>query len=253
MPQQTSPYVEVLNPKGAAPMVLACEHASNAVPEQFTHPLADKEMLNRHIAWDPGARMLACELSVRFDAPLVCSKVSRLVYDCNRPPESDSSIPVKSERYDIPGNYSLTDAERRARVEKIYRPFHALLSGLVIEKKMKGIDPVLVTIHSFTPCYFDQIRNTEIGILHDSDSRMADQMLNIAPQVCGRLVERNKPYGPQDGVTHTLKKHGDHHRLPNVMLEIKNDLLSTALEIKTMADIIQKMLIHSLSKLAIYV
>jgi hypothetical protein len=39
-------------------------------------------------------------------------------------------------------------------------------------------------------------------------------------------VFRNYPYGPADGVTHTLKKHGLTREIANVMLEIRNDLIS---------------------------
>ena len=247
---QQSPYVEILNPKGAAPMVLVCEHASNSTPARFSEPLADKELLHKHIAWDPGAKALADELSSLFDAPLICSKVSRLIYDCNRPPDSDSAIPSKSEMYEIPGNLNLDESERQIRIDEIYTPFHAILSNVIADKKLSGIKPALVTIHSFTPSYFNQVRNTEIGILHDQDARMADMMLSVAQQVCSLLVERNKPYGPRDGVTHTLEKHGIHHALPNVMLEIKNDLLTSAVEIKAMAAIIRKMIKHSLTTLS---
>lgn len=248
---QASPYVEIINAQGTAQVILACEHASNSIPEEFTNPLKDTSKLNEHIAWDPGAKALACELSHLFDAPLICSKVSRLVYDCNRPPESESSIPVKSERHEIPGNINLDDIERQLRVDKVYTPFHAALSELIEKLRAKGTLPALVTVHSFTPRYYDKVRKTEIGILHDSDARMADLMLSIASQVCQYTVERNKPYGPEDGVTHTLKKHAIGHFLPNVMLEIKNDLLTNTLDIKAMAAIIQKMLLHSLSKLRI--
>ncbi len=246
-----SPYVEILNPNGAAPVVMVCEHASNSIPDQFINPLPDSVMLSKHIAWDPGARTLALELSSLFDAPLVCSKISRLIYDCNRPPDSESAIPVKSEMYEIPGNLNLSESERQSRIDEIYTPFHNTLSALIHDKLARGTRPALVTVHSFTPSYFNQVRLTEIGILHDLDSRMADLMLDVAPQVCRFLVERNKPYGPEDGVTHTLRVHAIQHLLPNVMLEIKNDLLTTTVEIKAMADIIQKMLIHSMSKLVL--
>ncbi len=39
-------------------------------------------------------------------------------------------------------------------------------------------------------------------------------------------VSRNYPYGPADGVTHTLKRHGLTREIANVMLEIRNDLIS---------------------------
>ena len=41
-------------------------------------------------------------------------------------------------------------------------------------------------------------------------------------------MARNAPYGPQDGVTHTLRRHGLANGLPNVMLEVRRDLLGDA-------------------------
>lgn len=242
-------FVGVRNPGGPAPVILTCDHASNSMPAGFTRPLSDEGLFNEHIAWDPGAMALATELSARIDAPLVYSKVSRLIYDCNRPPESDSAIPVKSELHDIPGNRNLDDSERQRRIDQIYTPFHATIERLIALKKSAGAEPAMVTVHSFTPIYFNRVRNTEIGILHDADSRMADLMLAVACSVCHLRVERNQPYGPQDGVTHTLIKHGLYHSLPNVMLEIRNDLLNGTQETRKMADIIEKMLTHSLSSL----
>ena len=250
-PGALSAFVDIHNPGGTSAVVLTCEHASNKVPDCFTRPLTDKRLLREHIAWDPGAMPLAEALSLRLNAPLVYSRVSRLVYDCNRPPESDSAIPVKSEMHDIPGNVNLDETERQSRIDEIYTPFHASVESVIAAKKASGNAPVLVTVHSFTPRYFNQLRHTEIGILHDRDSRMADLMLEAAAGVCALKVERNRPYGPEDGVTHTLIRHGLYHSLPNVMLEIRNDLLTTTLEIKTMADIIQKMLVHTLSRLRV--
>jgi len=42
------------------------------------------------------------------------------------------------------------------------------------------------------------------------------------------VIRRNDPYGPEDGVTHSLKIHGLAQGLPNVMIEIRNDLLHGA-------------------------
>jgi predicted N-formylglutamate amidohydrolase len=84
-------------------------------------------------------------------------------------------------------------------------------------------DPVIVTIHSFTPVYKGQTRDVEVEILHDSDSRIADAMLRIAPR---QDVRRNAPYGPKDGMTHTLQEHAVKHGQLNVMIEVCNDLIS---------------------------
>jgi predicted N-formylglutamate amidohydrolase len=64
----------------------------------------------------------------------------------------------------------------------------------------------------------------ELGILHDEDSRLADAML--AQTSNDYISRRNDPYGPQDGVTHTLNLHGGARGLDNVMLEVRNDLVA---------------------------
>ncbi|HHS82536.1 MAG TPA: hypothetical protein ENJ68_03355, partial [Devosia sp.] len=106
---------ETINAAGRSAMVLACEHASNHVPQSLDGLGLSRDVLESHVAWDPGARDLAVALSERFDAPLVASKVSRLVYDCNRPPDVPSAVPERSEIYDIPGNSGLGAAEIEAR------------------------------------------------------------------------------------------------------------------------------------------
>jgi predicted N-formylglutamate amidohydrolase len=85
---------------------------------------------------------------------------------------------------------------------------------------------MLVTVHSFTPVYFGKTRDVEVGILHDRDSRLADAMIARADRMqTNYVVRRNEPYGPADGVTHTLVEHGLANGLPNVMIEVRNDLL----------------------------
>lgn len=220
-----SKAVEVLNEDGQGAVLLLCEHASNHIPDALNALGLGDEALASHIAWDPGAREVAVALSAVLDAPLVASCISRLVYDCNRPPEAPGAMPERSETTDVPGNLNLSEADRRARVDAVYTPFCDAVSELVEKRKADGLPTVLVTIHSFTPVYFGKPREVEIGILHDSDNRMADLMLSEARALPHRNIKRNDPYGPEDGVTHSLKLHGIEHGLPNVMLEVRNDLI----------------------------
>jgi predicted N-formylglutamate amidohydrolase len=87
--------------------------------------------------------------------------------------------------------------------------------------------PVLVTIHSFTPVYEGNPREVEIGILHDADTRLADAMLQCGAAHLPHIIRRNEPYGPADGVTHTIAEHGLPFGHPNAMIEIRNDLIAT--------------------------
>ncbi len=207
-------------------MVLACEHASNHVPRSLGDLGLSPAVLESHVAWDPGARDLAVALSERFDAPLVASKVSRLVYDCNRPPDAPSAIPERSEIYDIPGNSGLSPAEIQARHAQVYLPFRDMLASVISRKMENHLRPALITIHSFTPVFYGERRSVEIGILHGTDSRLADGMLKDPARFGGFNVLRNAPYGPQDGVAHTIDVHGRDNGLLNVMIEVRNDLLT---------------------------
>lgn len=220
-------------------MAIVCEHASSFIPAEFDSLGLDLETRKSHIAWDPGAFSVAQHIADEMDAPLLVSGVSRLVYDCNRPPEAAGAMPMKSEDFVVPGNQSLTQAQKQARIDRYYRPFEQALGALM----QTGIK-ALVTIHSFTPIYFGAPRAVELGILHDSDTRLADAMLTHAPAETHLLTQRNAPYGPSDGVTHTLKIHGVDNGVANVMLEIRNDLLTSP----EACDEIAQMLVRVLRK-----
>jgi predicted N-formylglutamate amidohydrolase len=216
--------VTVENASGKSPVLLVCEHASRRLPASVGTLGLAPQALTAHIAWDPGALAVARKLSARFDAALVFQNFSRLVYDCNRPPDAPDAMPVVSEVYEIAGNRDLDPVERQARVDEIYRPWRRQLKDTIAGRRATGRETVIVTVHTFTPVYKGVARNVEIGILHDRDSRLADAML--ARGGGSRfVVRRNEPYGPEDGVTHTLVEHGLANGLLNVMIEIRNDLV----------------------------
>ena len=217
--------VALENAVARSQVILVCEHASRVLPRSLGTLGLPEEALASHIAWDPGALAVSRLMAKSLDASLLYQRFSRLVYDCNRPPESPAAMPEKSEVFDVPGNAGLNQAARDARTEALYLPFREKLSRLVKERIAEGRAPVIVTMHSFTPVYFGRQRAVEIGILHDADTRLADAMLAEAT-VDGRYdARRNEPYGPEDGVTHTLKEHGLSNGLANVMIEVRNDLI----------------------------
>jgi len=228
----------VTNLKVPAPVVLVCEHAVNFIPNEFDGLGLTEDVRRSHVAWDPGAIEVARHLSQILNAPLVHSGVSRLVYDCNRPPTAPDAMPAKSEIFDVPGNQNLTADDHEARTQRYYEPFRKALARTV---KDAGT-PVLVTIHSFTPTYMGRDRATDIGVLHDTDARLADALLASAAAHSDMLVERNQPYGPQHGVTHTLKEHAVGTGLLNVMFELRNDHLTTSSDQVAMAEMLARWL-----------
>lgn len=218
--------VTVENASGKSPVLLVCEHASSKLPASLGSLGLPVDALTAHIAWDPGALAVARKLSARFDATLVFQNISRLAYDCNRPPESPDAMPAVSEVFEIPGNRNIEPAERQARVDEIYRPWQRQLRETIAARRAAGRKTAIVTIHTFTPVYKGVPRSVEIGILHDHDTRLADEMLARGGTGSRFVVARNEPYGPKDGVTHTLIEHGLANGLLNVMIEIRNDLVN---------------------------
>ena len=243
------PVFAVRRPGGTSDVVLVCEHASKTMPKALGTLGLDQAALESHIAWDIGALGVAERLSDLLDASLVTQRFSRLAYDCNRPPDSADAYPERSEVFDVPGNRGLDQAERSRRAAALYVPFHKAVDTLLDERLAQGRTVVLVTVHSFTPVYFGRQRDGLLGILHDTDSRLADALLDAAAQARMEGVSRNYPYGPEDGVTHTLKRHGLTRHIANVMLEIRNDLISGEAGQSVWADRIADLLRAALDRL----
>lgn len=249
---QPDPVVEIIGADARGAALILCEHAAHDIPARYAGLGLSAETAVSHAAWDPGARDLALDLARRLNATAIAARVSRLVYDCNRPPEAESAMPQKSELIEVPGNAELTDAQRAERIETVYRPFCAAVSGVIAARQQRGQPTAIITVHSFTPVYYGETRATEIGILHDTDTALADAILAHAKKAPPRIIHRNQPYGPEHGVTHSLQIHGLAHGLPNVMVEVRNDLLTTPGNIADIAKELTAMIAPALHYLGLH-
>ena len=220
---EEGPAAAVYRSDGRAPVLLVCEHASSFIPASLADlGLAPSDRLS-HAVWDIGAIDMAMHIADLLDAPLVHSRVSRLVYDCNRPPSAASAFPVKSETIEVPGNRDLGEADRAQRTREIYDPFRQLLASTLDGFSTR---PSLITIHTFTPTWFGTPRATELGVLHDADDQLAEAVLAAAHKQAALRADMNQPYASVDGVTHTLREHAIPRGIENVMIEVRNDLVS---------------------------
>ncbi|PTV97703.1 putative N-formylglutamate amidohydrolase [Rhodobacter aestuarii] len=249
MEDETEGAVVLERRAAKGPFVFVCEHAVNAFPARWGDLGLTASQRHAHVAWDPGALGLARALSVQLESPLVRATTSRLIYDLNRPPQSASAMPARSELHDIPGNADLSAKERLDRTQALYLPFHAELRMLLAEKLALGQRPILVTVHSFTPVYYGRPRDVELGIIHDADPALACAVLEEA-RAQTRLDSRlNEPYSAADEVTHTLALQATPLGLMNVMLELRNDLLPDAAAQKAMASLLAPVLQAALARI----
>lgn len=228
-------------------MLVVCEHASNLLPPEWGTLGLPPALTAAHIAWDPGALGLARGLADRLGAGLVHAPVSRLVYDCNRPPHAPGAMAVKSEMHPVPGNQGLTPADRQRRVEAVYLPFHDALHAEIARRLLIGPPPVIITIHSFTPSWFGTPRAVEFGVIHDADPRLALAVVEEAAD-CGLNTQLNQPYSAADDVTHTLKLQALPYGLANVMLEVRNDLIATPAAEAAMAERLAPVLARAVAR-----
>ena len=214
----------VLNGQGKSPYIIICEHASNRIPKKLGSLGLGEADLKRHIAWDIGAEGTARLLSKLLDAPLILQTYSRLVFDCNRPPEAEGAMPVISETTQIPGNLNLSADDRLARIAEIYRPFQNLISDFLDRRAANHQPAVPISIHSFTKIYHGKERSVELGLLFDRDAWLANQLVK---SFAGIKTQLNEPYGPKDGVMHLMNLQAAPRGLHHVMVEIRNDLIET--------------------------
>src|SRR4029077_10356394 len=134
------------NAAGRSPFLLTCDHYGRAIPAilgVFCLPAAE---VTRHIAWDPDIAGVADALSWHLGAHLVAQRYSRLVIDCNRPPQATTSIPRIRESTIIPGNEARSREAAEARRRQVFDPYHRCI-GEVIDRRLRdGIPTVLVAL-----------------------------------------------------------------------------------------------------------
>ncbi|MGE4612441.1 MAG: N-formylglutamate amidohydrolase [Paracoccaceae bacterium] len=223
------PAFEILNPNGKSPVLLLCDHASNAIPNCVnggTLGLPAQDM-QRHIAYDIGARGVTEHLTELLDAHAVVSRFSRLVVDPNRG-EDDPTVLMKI--YDgsiIPGNRNADNAEKERRLSLFYRPYHEALHRQIDMMIADGRTPALISVHSFTK----QLKNREprpwhLGVLWAEDERLAKPFMEYFTKDDDVCVGDNEPYSGELAGD-TLYFHGTSRGLPHILIEVRNDLIET--------------------------
>jgi predicted N-formylglutamate amidohydrolase len=220
------PPVREENATGRSPFLLTCDHYGRLIPAALGDLGLTAAELERHIAWDPGIAGVADALSKQLDAHLIAQRYSRLVIDCNRPPQAPSSIPRISEVTTIAGNEGLTREAARARREAIFDPYHRRIDEVIDRRLREGIATVLVSLHSFTPVYAGIARPWHVGTLYHRDTRLPPLLLKLLRAEVDLVVGDNEPYAVSDETDYTIPVHGEARGLMNSGIEIRQDLLA---------------------------
>jgi predicted N-formylglutamate amidohydrolase len=226
-PDEPNP-VTLENESGDSVFFLTCEHAGRAFPRRLGRlGLPEAETL-RHIAWDIGIGAVGRELSLLLNAAVILQIYSRLVIDCNRDPNVPSSIPEISEDTEIPGNRGLDQAERAAREDAIFRPYHNAIAAALDRRAAANRASALVALHSFTPVFKGVARPWHVAVLFNRDPRLAHALADLLRAEGSLMVGENEPYQVSDLTDYTIPMHGERRGLPHIEIEIRQDLITEA-------------------------
>ncbi|MCB9674604.1 MAG: N-formylglutamate amidohydrolase [Alphaproteobacteria bacterium] len=213
-------YEVVVEGGGVSPVVLCCEHASNALPAGMEWG-RDAWIEPTHWAWDPGAALVTRDLTKAFQSRAVLSRVSRLVIDTNRPLYSQTLFRDVADGHPVFLNVGLPDRDRGQRVLDWWEPYHEALSASCAWAPAE----VLLSVHSFTPVYEGNVRDVELGVLFESaDDLAAEVMRALRPS--GLVIRANEPWSGKGGMMFSCYKHARENGMQALELELRQDLLA---------------------------
>jgi predicted N-formylglutamate amidohydrolase len=232
-PDEAEP-VAVHRRDGRSPFLFTCDHGGRLMPRALGDLGLPAAELGRHIAWDIGIAGVGRRLSAALDATLVRQIYSRLVADCNRPPEAPDFAAELSETTAILGNRGLDATALAARRREIWQPYQDRIESLLAERRAAGRPTVLVALHSFTPIYKNIRRPWHIGLLYNRDRRLADAIRPLLAKATAPIsgealvIGDNEPYRLSDATDYTIPAHGERNGLLSLEIEIRQDLIASA-------------------------
>jgi len=196
---------EFTNNGNAFSLVITCEHGGNRIPNGYAELFkANPTLLDSHRGFDPGALRMAEDLAAAFAAPLVSSKVSRLLVDLNR------SVGHPHLHYQVIKNES---AEvREIILKQYYQPYRTQAEHLVRQAIADHGQVIHLSSHSFTPELNGKIRNADIGLLYDParpyEVALCEQWKMALKAYAPELrIRRNYPYeGKGDGLASWFRR-----------------------------------------------
>lgn len=228
---ETVPF-RIVHPHGEGAALIVADHASNIVPEALSSLGLETHVLDTHIAYDIGAAGVAEELAGLLDIPGILSGFSRLVIDINRAPDDFTSIREISDQIVIPGNQHLSGADLKARRDEIFWPYHQQVQSMIEKARhraaLSGVAaPAMISVHSFTDSMKGVQRPWHIGVLYAADDRLGKRVIEtLERQNPALTIGDNKPYSGRDAFGFTFEQHAYPLGLPNVLFEIRQDLIS---------------------------
>ncbi|MCP3978360.1 MAG: N-formylglutamate amidohydrolase [bacterium] len=211
--------------RNTGPLLLTCEHATNRLPFRAGLSAAERETMKTHWGWDIGAWDLTRDVARRMKAGAIGARWARLLVDPNRRVDDATLVRRRAGGVELSFNRGLTPAEIERRVLRYHTPYHVEVDRLILRRVVRGVRPLLLAMHTFTPDYHGQQRKFDVGVLYEHHRGLAHRM-GRALRDRGLTVHYNQPYSGMAGMMYSVDRHGKHHGLPCLELEVNQKLFA---------------------------
>lgn len=208
---------------GKVKFILTCEHGGNEVPEEYEYVFnKNREVLNTHRGYDPGALQLFDLLRAIKAHASFSSTTTRLLVELNRSKHHKSLFSDFTK--------PLQKIVKKHILNKYYTPYRNSVYTRIYKWIKKGNQVIHISVHTFTPVLDGKIRNVDIGLLFDPRQKAekkfcAEWKSELRSLDKSLRVKFNKPYlGKSDGFTTFLRKEFDEQSYLGIELEVNQKL-----------------------------
>jgi len=168
--------------------------------------------------------------------------------DLNRRVDDPTLIRRRAGGVELRWNRAVTVEEYERRVLSIHAPYHEAVDRLIIRRITRGIRPLLFAIHTFTDVFDGRPRPFDVGVLYERDRALAHRLGRRFKQA-GLVVRYNQPYSGMAGMMYSVDRHGKHHGLPCLELEVNQLLFDRRSNVEKLARIGETALCDLLARL----
>lgn len=231
--------------QGNGSVIIASPHNGKNVPSTLTPYLGMEQdwFDSAHEASDIHIDRVYDHIrSLLPETSCIAGNYSRLVCDLNR--KRSCAIEDRSTENRntvIPSNNLelMSFREQNFRMEKIYDPYHAVLTELIQNTRERNGAAVMLEIHSFSPTWQGQKRDVELGTLHFENCALARTVADFIRQQTDMHFADGKPYNVTKSRTNVGRVISERTGIPYLGLEIRNDLIATPEGVERVSKLIQ--------------
>jgi predicted N-formylglutamate amidohydrolase len=173
----------------------------------------------------------------RLAASAVGGRWSRLWIDLNRRVDDPTLIRRRAAGRELSWNLGIGPDDVERRMLDVHAPYHVEIDRLILRRMVRGVRPLLLAVHTFTPVFRGRRRPFEIGVLYDRHRVLAHR-LGRSLRGSGLSIVYNRPYSGMAGMMYSVDRHGSHHGLPCLEIEVTQAIADEPARVRRLAGVV---------------